>query len=756
MTQARRILVAALPAAALAMLAVTLLPAEVWPHAAVDATYSGFDSNLVYGSGGAAGSVQVGRDAVMMTSGAHSFAALNLVTTPMARLAGQVDIVIDKAGDTADPFRIGLWDPEGGAGYFVHFGQAPNDYVTVEAITDGSTDRTLLDGTVMSSTYWGKYELGSTYRIAFALDRSAGTLRFQITDLAGATTQSTGVDATSFPALFESGRLSLTASSEGAATPADVRLSGWRLTLPHQRFWAVRIDDLIANVILVLLGLVGAIVLVAWPAVAYVERGPRPLPRLPHLSGRLWAGAAVAAVVYLAGNALLFPLGGHPFDMGVEKLYAYVTHTYGLSDLFYLPNTVSLARIWDGVPYVESAFPYPPPVAYPFAAIGFVNSALFAGGGAFPVDSRSVQYLIESINVAFGLVDSALIYATLRRLGVTPRWAVAGAVLFMFNPAVWFSMSVWGQTHVISVCFVLLAILFVQLELPAGAWLALAAACLTRPQMLVFGAVLAAVLLRRFDWRQNLAGASLAIVAAFLVMLPLTLQTSPSLPVDVLLNNFHVQEGGAGAALVPVSQDAYSIWPLVTYLLEGVTGAARAYTPSSDALVGTLTYQRAGQLLTAVMLIAVLAAVAVRRRVALQRGDYIPLVAVAIVSFLMLLTGTVATHFILALPLLILCRRWMSNAGYLYAITAWTVTTFVPMYGDMGRFMSAQDYPALAASRNSVTQLFVNLFTYDRFITVAVLANVCVLVWVAVTAFRRERAPAEETLQPDRALSGLG
>jgi hypothetical protein len=740
---------------ALAMLAVTLLPAEVWRQPAVDATYSGFDPNLAYGSNGAAGSVLVGRDAVTMTSGAHSFATLNLLTTPMARLAGQVDVVVDKAGDTADPFRIGLWDPEGGAGYFVHFGQAPNDYITVEAITGGSTDRTLLDGTVNSSTYIGRYELGSIYRIAFALDRNAGTLQFRITDLAAAATQNAGVDATSFPELFESGRLALTASSEGAATPAAVRLSGWRLTLPHQRFWSVRIDDPTANVILVVLGLAGAIVLVAWLVVAFVERRPRPLKRLPHASGRLWAAAALAAVVYLAGNALLFPLGGHPFDMGVEKLYAYVTHTYGLSDLFYLPNTVSLARIWDGVPYVESAFPYPPPVAYPFAAIGFVNSALFAGGGAFPVDSRSVQYLIESINVAFGLVDSALIYAILRRLGVTPRWAVAGAALFMFNPAVWFSMSVWGQTHVISVCFVLLAILLAQLELPAVAWLALAAACLTRPQMLVFGAVLAMVFLRRFDWRQNLAGASLAIVASFLAMLPLTLQTSPSLPVDVLLNTFHVQEGGTGAGLIPVSQDAYSIWPLITYLFEGATGAARAFTPSSDVLIGPLTYQRAAQLLTAAMLVLVLAAIAVRRRAALVRGDYIPLVAVAITSFLMLLTGTVATHFILALPLLILCRRWMSNAGYLYAITAWTVTTFVPMYGDMGRFMSAQDYPALSASGNPVTLLFVDLFTFDRFITVAVVANVCVLVWVAVTAFRRERSHAEDAVQPTRALSGL-
>lgn len=101
---------------------------------------------------------------------------------------------------------------------------------------------------------------------------------------------------------------------------------------------------------------------------------------------------ALAIAVYLAGNALLFRLGGHPFDMGDEKLYAYVAKAYGASQLYFLPNTVSLAQIFSGVPYLESAFPYEPVSAYLSAATGWLNSLLTVGGGALRLDDLRIEY----------------------------------------------------------------------------------------------------------------------------------------------------------------------------------------------------------------------------------------------------------------------------------------------------------------------------------------------------------------------------
>src|SRR6185437_2921287 len=119
----------------------------------------------------------------------------------------------------------------------------------------------------------------------------------------------------------------------------------------------------------------------------------------------------------------------------------------------------------------------------------------------FSPDSRSVEYFIKAVNVLFGLADGAFIYAILRLIGATRRWSLIAAALFLFNPAVWFSMSVWGQTHVISLFFVLAAVWFAEKHLPVWAWLALTAALLTRPQMIVFGLVLGLVFIRKFSWR---------------------------------------------------------------------------------------------------------------------------------------------------------------------------------------------------------------------------------------------------------------
>jgi hypothetical protein len=148
-------------------------------------------------------------------------------------------------------------------------------------------------------------------------------------------------------------------------------------------------------------------------------------------------------------------------------------------------------------------------------------------------------------------------------------------------------------------------------------------------------------------------------------------------------------------------------------------------------LVGTLTYQRLSQILTVAALVAVALALLARRRPNAERGAYLPLVALGIASFLMLLTGIVATHFLLALPFLLLCRRWMGGVAYYYVAVVWTVTTFVPMYGDMGIAINAHTYPLLAPANNALTKLAVQLYSWDRFITVSVVANICALLWLA-------------------------
>jgi hypothetical protein len=662
----------------------------------------------------------------------------------LPKLTASIEVVVEDNSSAIQPVRVGLWSPWTSTGQFVVFGPAPQNLITAQTIVKGTNGPTLIGGDVTASTELGHYQIGQPYTVAVVLNKSVGTITTGVTGADG-----TNAVASISTALFGNVQVSLNASSPEAGSGHAV-LRNFSLTLPHQKFWASKTDDPLVTSILIFLAVAG-VLLAAINVIARVRfsdiatAGTRVRSRLSRVKrGPVLFAVAGAFAFYLIGNALLFQLGGHPFDMGDEKLYAYVSRAYGPAQLYYLPNVVSMAWIWNGPPFIEAAFPYEPVSAYLHTTIGWLNSILFAGGGTFSPRGTPVEYLTKAFNVGFGLADTCLIYAILRQIGLSQRWSLVAGALFLFNPAVWFSMSVWGQTHVFSLFLVLSAVLLAERKHVTLAWLALAAACLTRPQMLVFGLLLGIVFLRKFTWQQNVSALSWTVIVTFVALLPFTLATSPSLPVDVMLHNFSVQEGGGNVStLTTVSQDSFSIWPLITYVASGASSLQRAFTPSSDLLIGPLTYQRVSQVLTITAILILAGVLVFKKSVIDEAGGYLPYVALGISSFVMLLTGIVATHFLLALPFLLLCRRWMGGIAYFYVAAIWTVTTLVPMFGDMGIVITTQDYPLLARAHNHITEFFIYLYSANRFITVAVIANICAVIWLAVLAFRPSLAPRE-------------
>jgi hypothetical protein len=729
--------------------ALTLLPGSVWHHPSTDFALSGFDTNLLYvTTEGKFARSHVDRGSVILAGGPASTVVVNLVTTPLTRLDMSLTVTI--VGSKPTPFRLGVWSPWSRAGYFLVFGEDPDRTIRTELIEGGLNGPILHDGQVVRTRVLGQYGLGSPYTLS--LDVVKGNrLSFSVGD-AKSHLAADSIPFPELPALLTSSKLSVTGAIQGGLVGDRVELTGYRLALPHDVAWANKTDDWVprAGILLVVAGaglLVGGMLISSGIASRLRPRKlkagfvavARAVPT--HLRSRRIALAFMVIALYIIGNALLFRLGSHPFDMANEKSYAYIADSYGPASLYYLSNVTSFPAIWHGVPFSEAAFPYEPVIAYLFGAIGWLYSHIFFGGPSLN-GGVGLEYVIKAVNVGFGLADSALIYIILRSLGVSRAWRLAGSLLFMFNPAVWFSMSVWGQTHVISVFFALLAIWAVQKNQPFWAWLALAATCLTRPQMLAFGVVFGVLMLRRFPIRSSLYSAASAGIAVFVGIAPVSFATSPSLPLDIAANNFRIQEaGGNDPLLTTVSQDAYSIWPLVTYLKQGSSGLLRSFSPSSQPLWGSLTYQRAGLVATVIVLIAISLVILRRPRREIEIGAYIPLLALAMMAFLIFMTGLVATHFILALPLLILCRRWMGTGAYLFVVIVWTVTTLVPMYGDMGNVIRFLNYPLLSPDHNVVTSFFVALYSWDRFITFATLANVCAMVWLGFTALRPPTQP---------------
>jgi hypothetical protein len=717
------------------MLIIIAIPATVWRHPSTDAEYTGFDANLMYSNPSTYGESQhvVEHDRVELSSNGLKEGVVDLATTTFEKFDLSLDATIADGRNATEPLRLGVWSPRAAAGCFLVFSNLPSE-MTIETIVGGQVGRTLSGGTVNRIRALGAFAVGATYHIEIAVDKTK-SIAFSIAGPGVTATEE--IRANDLSPLFSSNRVAVTASNRSSGVQPTAALTAYSLALPHQVFWADKTSDARETFVLWLLIAIGAVLLCAGPGLKIIRaRHTIPRVRVPAVSPRRVLIVASACIVYLAGNAVLFPLGGHPFDMGNEEVYAYVARAFGTAQLYYLPNVISLSAIWNGTPYIEAAFPYEPVLAYVSAFAGWANG-LWPHDGVNAVPSDQLQYTVKTINVLFGLADGATIWLILRRLGMSQRRSLTTAAIFLFNPATWFSMSVWGQTHVISLFFVLLAVLLAETQVPVGAWLALAAACLTRPQMLVFGVLLSVVFFRKFSIRRNILALSWAVIVTFILLAPLTLSTSASLPVDVMRNVLHVQEsGGNDDVLTTVSQDAYSIWPLVTFGVNGASGLARSFTPSSTILVGPFTYQRVSQVLTVLAILLVIGALAAQSRASIERGRYVPIIGIGVASFFMLLTGVVATHFLLALPFLILSRRWIGSGAYWLLISTWTIATFVPMYGDMGLVISAADHPILAASHNAVTRLAIHLYAWDRFITVSIVANLTALIWFGWLALR--------------------
>ncbi len=503
-------------------------------------------------------------------------------------------------------------------------------------------------------------------------------------------------------------------------------------------------DSLVTGLIITLLVL-GAVTVTVWIALWVREKvrtasgvgvkqllsglkGPIVIPRKTVLI------VGVISAGFLLGNAALFSLGSQPFDMTNEKVWAYVGAKYGPLELYDLPNTVSLAKAWGGTPRHEAVLPYEFVFAYFFAAIGWLYRMFLSGSGPLLLDTFQLEFLIKSINIIFALLDGLLIFLILRELKVSRRTALLSMCLFLFNPAVWFVMSIWGQTYSVSIFLLLLSIWFLERKKAFPAWFSLAIMGLTRPQMLVPAFLLGVVFLRRFSPRENVEAISWSIVVAFLFLGPFALAISPSLPVDILVNTLLVQPRGNEALWNAVSLDAYSVWTLVTYFVGGAKGLARIFYPSVAPLIGPITYRQLSQILTTALILFLAGILLVHRKAA--RDRYIPIVALGTLSLLVLYTGFSSVHFVIGLPLLVLCRKSMDSAVYYTVIAIWTVTTFVPMYGIFGFAIAGVGYlaPALHHSSNAITHLFMDLFSSDRFMTLGAAANVIALLWLLCEA----------------------
>jgi hypothetical protein len=560
-------------------------------------------------------------------------------------------------------------------------------------------------------------------------------------------TMASHLSASELPDLFLALPAAVTASVEAQAANSTVVLQNYSIRLPAASGPALKLDDERVHALLRILALLALMIVLglllsklitgairAWSARHRLRLSGRSI-RVPQAALPI---AVLLLVGFVIGNIVVFHIGAHPYDMMAEKTFAYVGGAYGPSDLFYLPALTTPAKIWGGAPFADVSFPYGPGFAVIFGALGWIHQTFLSDPLLPQLDAFSLEFAIKLLSVVCGLIDGLLIYGILRRLRVSQRNSILAAGLFLFNPAVWFMMSIWGETQTVSLTFLLGAIWFAEIDSPWAAWLSLTFCAITRPQMLVPAALLALVFLTRFSWKRSIVAISIAVVGIYLALAPISLQTGPSLLASYVANTLHGQtnaEPGAGEYFY-VSYDGYNIWPLATLLVSGQTGHSRIYFPQAAPLHGQLSYASAGNLAVLIGLGVLTAILALRRiRKRWRFGDYLPIVTAAIFVLLVFKTGVSSHHFVIALALLLICRGFLRESVFYICSAALSLTTLVSMYGSLGFGLSGAPFMAPQLAGSEVTRFFMGAFVNDGFISFAVVSNLVILLVVVAATF---------------------
>lgn len=559
------------------------------------------------------------------------------------------------------------------------------------------------------------------------------------------------------PALFQTLRMAISLGAESGTGSSSVTFNDPVIELPHQRWMAVRTDSGVLRLVTAMLGLAG---IVALCLVIYSSRGAL------RLRFREWTGprvlvvspirlVSVVAVVgtFLLASALLAGAGSLNADVIGARVWAYTAQEYGLDSIYFLPNMASAeAQQWMGSPWQEAGFPYGPTMAYIFGAIGWFYHAVLHQPALGTVDSSTIDITVRFVNALFAVGCAAVIWMVARNRGVLRSRASLLVAVFLLSPVLILAGSVWGSTQTISLFFVLVAIAFADRMKAGPAWTFLLLAVMTRPQSIAPIAVLAIVLLFGMPWRKTIRGLALAVIAVFVVLLPLSLTVSPTLPADVIGNALFMHVGsGNDPWTLPVSWGAFTLWPILTTLTQGVGGVDALLYPATtplSGLFGLTPYESASPL--KFLFLAVMMALAGRRaRDLLESGQYLVVMTAAALSLLILGTGTPSYHLVLPATLALMSTTGLTRLEHNLAIATLNVTLAISMYGMGAYWLSAHpDWSVGVFDENFwATGLGIQLVQSTPLVFSLCAANVAILVLFTYRAFR-PAIPATDTGRP--------
>ncbi|MBA3236543.1 MAG: hypothetical protein H0T59_11245 [Chloroflexi bacterium] len=370
-------------------------------------------------------------------------------------------------------------------------------------------------------------------------------------------------------------------------------------------------------------------------------------------SGRLIAALVAAFAIGIVLRLLLLPTPGLRDDLDQFVGWVHLISMNGLGTL-YNPN-----------PY--GAVTFGPVMAYIWAAIAALQPAFQVATDAADPGIR-VAMKLPAVLADLGL---ALLVAFALRS--RPGWAVVGAAVILFHPAILDIGAWWGQYESVYLLSGLGAVVFAIHGRNGPAAALVAVALLTKPQAIAFVIPLAAWFWATGGWREVLRTGAIGAIAGVVLWLPFIAASGPT----NYLANVAVYQDDIFAIL---SLRAWNSWWLVQ---EAAVGGS--FIADDVAVLGPLTLRHVGYLVTGLLQLMIAAAIIRNPR---PRTLVLGLVASVLVIFAFM-TQMHERYAFGAVILLVLLvaeprMRWLSVAlGAVFTLNLLAAVPPTPAIGDL-------------------------------------------------------------------------
>ncbi len=242
----------------------------------------------------------------------------------------------------------------------------------------------------------------------------------------------------------------------------------------------------------------------------------------------------------------------------------------------------------------------PPGTIYIYAAMkkvsDFVFSVFWWMNIKIPIFPSNIIYYLEDnlypalLKLPSIIADFGIAYLIFKSIQ-NKKLGVAGSVVWLLNPVIWYNSSVWGQTESIVSFFVFLSIFLLHKNKPVLSVLSIALSLYIKASLLIFIPVyLLLFIMKKYPVTTYLKSIAFSLFVIVLLTLPFAKGNPFIWLLDLYQGKIFVQQ------LQVITANAFNIWATI----------ATIHERPQTLMLGPLSYQTWGNLLFAISYIVLI------------------------------------------------------------------------------------------------------------------------------------------------------